>query len=61
MKLSILVLEGCMHSAVAGIADLLTLVNHVMRLRGAKGPLQLANAVARRQGGAHGGRPVLCR
>ncbi len=36
MKLSILVLEGCMHSAVAGIADLLTLANHVMRLRGAK-------------------------
>jgi transcriptional regulator GlxA family with amidase domain len=36
MKLSILVLEGSMHSAVAGIADLLTLANHVMQLRGGK-------------------------
>jgi transcriptional regulator GlxA family with amidase domain len=36
MKLSILVLEGSMHSAVAGIADLLTLVNHLMKLRGSK-------------------------
>ena len=36
MKLSILVLEGCMNSAVAGVADLLTLTNHVMHLRGNK-------------------------
>lgn len=36
MKLSILVLEGCMNSAVAGVADLLTLTNHVMHLRGSK-------------------------
>lgn len=36
MKLSILVLEGCMHSAVAGVADLLTLSNHVMQMRGSK-------------------------
>ncbi|MGY3445204.1 MULTISPECIES: GlxA family transcriptional regulator [unclassified Bradyrhizobium] len=34
MKLAILALEGCMQSAVAGIADILTLANHVMQLRG---------------------------
>lgn len=36
MKLAILALEGCMQSAVVGIADILTLANHVMTLRGAK-------------------------
>jgi len=36
MKLVILALEGCMQSAVAGIADILTLGNHVMALRGNK-------------------------
>ncbi|WP_166296147.1 GlxA family transcriptional regulator [Bradyrhizobium sp. 2S1] len=36
MKLTILTLEGCMQSAVAGIADILTLANHVMQLRGSK-------------------------
>jgi transcriptional regulator GlxA family with amidase domain len=34
MKLTILALEGCMHSAVVGIADLLTLANHVMTQSG---------------------------
>lgn len=36
MKLAILALEACMQSAVAGIADILTLGNHVMALRGGK-------------------------
>lgn len=36
MKLSILILEGCMQSAVSGVADLLSLSNHVMQLRGSK-------------------------
>ncbi|MCC8962886.1 helix-turn-helix domain-containing protein [Bradyrhizobium sp. Pear76] len=36
MKLAIVALEGCMQSAVAGIADILTLANHVMQLRGSK-------------------------
>lgn len=36
MKLAILALEGCMQSAVVGIADILTLANHVMQLRGSK-------------------------
>ena len=33
MKLAILALDGCMHSAVTGIADILGLANHVMKLR----------------------------
>ena len=37
MKLAILALEGCMHSAVTGIADILSLANHVMKLRGGPG------------------------
>jgi len=36
MKLAILALEGCMHSAIAGIADILSLANHVMQQSGAK-------------------------
>ncbi|MGY4419236.1 transcriptional regulator GlxA family with amidase domain [Bradyrhizobium sp. JR6.1] len=36
MKLAILAVEGCMQSAIAGIADILTLANHVMQLRGSK-------------------------
>lgn len=36
MKLAILALEGCMHSAVVGIADVLSLANHVMQQSGAK-------------------------
>jgi transcriptional regulator GlxA family with amidase domain len=36
MKLAILTLEGCMHSAVVGIADILALSNHVMKSRGGK-------------------------
>ena len=36
MKLAILALEGCMHSAIAGIADVLSLANHVMQQSGAK-------------------------
>ncbi|MBR0852268.1 helix-turn-helix domain-containing protein [Bradyrhizobium diazoefficiens] len=35
MKLAILALEGCMHSAIAGIADILSLANHVMQQSGA--------------------------
>ncbi|VIO75354.1 HTH-type transcriptional regulator CdhR [Bradyrhizobium ivorense] len=38
MKLAILALEGCMQSAVAGIADILALSNHVMTLRGSAAP-----------------------
>ncbi|VIO73813.1 GlxA family transcriptional regulator [Bradyrhizobium ivorense] len=38
MKLAILALEGCMQSAVAGIADILALSNHVMTLRGGAAP-----------------------
>lgn len=34
MKLAILALEGCMHSAISGIADILSLSNYVMKLRG---------------------------
>lgn len=34
MKLAILALDGCMHSAITGIADILSLANHVMKLRG---------------------------
>lgn len=34
MKLVILALEGCMDSAITGIADILSLANHVMKLRG---------------------------
>jgi transcriptional regulator GlxA family with amidase domain len=36
MKLAILALEGCMHSAIAGIADILSIANHVMQQSGAK-------------------------
>ncbi len=36
MKLAILALEGCMHSAVVGIADVLSLANHVMQQSGTK-------------------------
>lgn len=36
MKLAILAMEGCMQSAVVGIADILALSNHVMTLRGNK-------------------------
>ncbi|MBC9878263.1 helix-turn-helix domain-containing protein [Bradyrhizobium sp. INPA01-394B] len=36
MKLAILALEGCMHSAIAGIADIFALANHVMQQSGAK-------------------------
>ena len=36
MKLAILALEGCMHSAIAGVADILSLANHVMQQSGAK-------------------------
>jgi len=36
MKLAILALEGCMHSAIAGIADILSLSNHVMQQSGVK-------------------------
>jgi transcriptional regulator GlxA family with amidase domain len=36
MKLAILALEGCMHSAIAGIADILALANHVMHQSGTK-------------------------
>lgn len=35
MKLAILALEGCMHSAISGIADILSLANHVMHQAGA--------------------------
>src|SRR5579862_4341798 len=34
MKLGILALEGCMHFAISGIADILSLSNYVMKLRG---------------------------
>ncbi|HZR76475.1 GlxA family transcriptional regulator [Bradyrhizobium sp.] len=40
MKLAILALEGCMDSAITGIADILSLANHVMKLRG--GPTRFA-------------------
>jgi hypothetical protein len=30
MKLAVLALEGCMHSAISGVADVLSLANHVM-------------------------------
>jgi transcriptional regulator GlxA family with amidase domain len=40
MKLSVLVLEGCMPSAVTGIGDLVALANHV--LRGQDQPARLA-------------------
>ncbi len=36
MKLAILAVEGCMQSAVIGIADILALSNQVMALRGGK-------------------------
>ncbi|WP_245326827.1 DJ-1/PfpI family protein, partial [Bradyrhizobium sacchari] len=36
MKLAILALEGCMHSAISGVADVLSLANHVMQQSGAK-------------------------
>lgn len=36
MKLAILALEGCMHSAIAGVIDILSLANHVMQQSGAK-------------------------
>ncbi|UQR59811.1 helix-turn-helix domain-containing protein [Bradyrhizobium sp. C-145] len=36
MKLAILALEGCMHSAIAGVADILSLANHVIQQSGAK-------------------------
>ncbi|XUJ34356.1 hypothetical protein ACQ5SK_46070 [Bradyrhizobium japonicum] len=36
MKLAILALEGCMHSAIAGVADILSLANHVTQQSGAK-------------------------
>lgn len=36
MKLAILALEGCMHSAITGIADILSLSNHVMQQSGVK-------------------------
>ncbi|WIW49205.1 hypothetical protein ML401_14290 [Bradyrhizobium sp. 62B] len=36
MKLAILAVEGCMHSAIAGVADILLLANHVMQQSGAK-------------------------
>src|SRR5437762_2835246 len=36
MKLAILALEGCMHSAIVGIADVLSLANHVMQQSGPK-------------------------
>src|SRR5690349_9324388 len=36
MKLAILALDGCMHSAIVGIADILALSNHVMTLSGGK-------------------------
>ena len=37
MKLAILALDGCMDSAITGIADILSLANHVMKLRGSPG------------------------
>ena len=36
MKLAVLALEGCMHSAISGVADVLSLANHVMQQSGAK-------------------------
>jgi transcriptional regulator GlxA family with amidase domain len=36
MKLAILALEGCMHSAISGVADILSLANHVMQQSGSK-------------------------
>ncbi len=36
MKLAILAVEGCMHSAIAGVGDILSLANHVMQQSGAK-------------------------
>lgn len=36
MKLAILAVEGCMHSAIAGVADILALANRVMQQSGAK-------------------------
>ena len=35
MKIAILALEGCMHSAIAGITDIFALANHVMQQSGA--------------------------
>jgi hypothetical protein len=50
MKLAILALEGCMHSAISGIADILSLSNYVMKLRGS--PALIAS---RRQIATHSG------
>jgi transcriptional regulator GlxA family with amidase domain len=36
MKLAVLALEGCMHSAISGVADVLSLANHVMQQSGEK-------------------------